>query len=246
MTFTQYIQEKGYKYEEYVLNYLKTKKNEYDNVWFFKDTPEYIIAKTSLYDSYEIYSKYRNMDIGADLVGIKDDIVYFIQCKNYDNSICINDLKSFYFLLYEYDLKKGKVPFIKLVFNNHIIEPKSYQIEAVNILKDKNRSILSLPCGMGKTYTSYLIAKSYLNIIIIAPTRTLAEELLTNIDDYLENQYNPILISMDGSRDPLYIKSILKEKNVISSTYDSVDILNQIIDNLHNSIIIIGRRIFIF
>jgi len=103
---------------------------------------------------------------------------------------------------------------------------------------------------MGKTFTSYLIAKSYNNIILISPTRTLAEELLYNMDtyllkfgtnEYLVKQYNPILISMDGSRDPLYIKSIIKEKNIISVTYNSVDILNKIIDILEHPYIIVDE-----
>ena len=76
---TEYIQTKGYSYENYVYNLLKNDKKYFDNIWFFKYTPENIIAKTSLYDSYEIYSKYRNCDIGADFVGIKDDVIYFIQ-----------------------------------------------------------------------------------------------------------------------------------------------------------------------
>ena len=269
---TNYIQTKGYTYEIYILNHFKELKNEYDDIWLFKDIPEYIIAKTSLYDSYDLYCKYRNSDIGADLIGIKNNIVFFIQCKNYDDVISINDLSSFYFLLYEFqlngviyyngklserinDLSKGKVPFIHIPFNNQLIDnrilrnntdnlitcPKDYQMEAFELLKNKHRSILSLPCGMGKTYTAFLIAKSFNNIILISPTRSLAEELLTNMDAYLSNKYNPILISMDGSRDPSYIKSILTNLNIISVTYDSVDILNQIIDNLNNPYIILDE-----
>ena len=101
---TSYIQTKGYTYEQYIYDKLRSDKINFDDVWFFKNTPEYIIAKTSLYDSYHIYSKYRNDDIGADLVAIKNNVVFFIQCKNYDDIISINDLSSFYFLLYEYNL----------------------------------------------------------------------------------------------------------------------------------------------
>jgi hypothetical protein len=132
---TNYIQTKGYTYEQYIYDYLKKDKINFDDIWFFKQVPEYVIAKTSLYDSYDIFSKYRNADIGADLIGIKNNIVYFIQCKNYDNVISINDLSSFYFLLYEFelnglvyyngklsericDLSRGKVPFIHIPFNN--------------------------------------------------------------------------------------------------------------------------------
>ena len=247
---TTYIQTKGYTYEKYVYDILKTNKNDFDDVWFFKHTPEYIIAKTSLYDSYNIYTQYRNEDIGADLVAIKDNIVFFIQCKNYDDVISINDLSSFYFLLHEYDLNglvyyngklssrindlsKGKVPFINMPFNNQLIDKmlsqqnikyhiqsRDYQLEAVNLLKNEKRSVLNLPCGTGKTYTSYLISKemAYSNIIIIAPTRTLTSELLHTMNNYYNDKLNPVLISMDGSRDPKFIKSILSESNIIAST----------------------------
>jgi superfamily II DNA or RNA helicase len=265
---TDYIQTKGYAYEQYVYEKLKKK---FDNIWFFKNVPEYVIKKTKLYNSYDIYTKYRNSDIGADLVAIKNDIVYFIQCKNYDTVISINDLSSFYFLLYEFnlnglvyyngklserivDLSMGKVPFINLPFNNQLIDNRllrisdnnivnirDYQLDAVKLLENENRSILSLPCGMGKTYTAYLLSRKYKNIIMIAPTRTLTEELLTNMDDYYKHQYNPILISMDGSRDINIIKSNLKELNIIASTYDSVDILKEILNGLEEVFIIIDE-----
>lgn len=268
---TLYIKTKGDVYEEYVLNYIRNNKSQYDNGWFYKDTPEYVIAKTTLYDSYDIYCKYRNCDIGADIVAIKNDTVYFIQCKNYNNIISINDLASFYFLIYEnqlngivyyngilserlVNLSKNKVTYINLEYNNihidnlilkkyenNIIIPREYQLEAVDILKNENRSILNLPCGMGKTYTSYLIAKSFKNIIIIATTRTLTEELLYIMNNYFENKYNPLLISMDGSRDLKNIKLKLCESNIIASTYDSVDILFKVINELDDIIIIIDE-----
>ena len=75
----------------------------------------------------------------------------------------------------------------------------------------------------------------------MAPTRSLTEELLTNMDFYYENKLNPILISMDGLRDVNIITSILKEKNIIASTYDSVDILIQLLDKLKNMFIIIDE-----
>ncbi len=55
----EYRQIKGYTYEEFVLNNLLS---QYDNVYYFKDTPEYIIAKTKLYSNYNIYNKYKNCD----------------------------------------------------------------------------------------------------------------------------------------------------------------------------------------
>lgn len=66
---------KGNIYEDFVLNNLLA---EYDVIYHFKETPEYIITKTSLYNNYDVYLKYKNCDIGCDLVAVKNDIVYFI------------------------------------------------------------------------------------------------------------------------------------------------------------------------
>ena len=169
----EYRQIKGNTYEQFVLDNLLS---IYDNVFFFKDTPEYIISKTKLYSNYEIYIKYKNSDIGADLVAIKDDQVYFIQCKNFDQTISINDFCSFYFLILEYDLNgivyyngllserltdlaQGKIPYHNLPYNNTIIDiefvsnqltniiPRDYQLDIYNQFKNINRGIISLPCG---------------------------------------------------------------------------------------------------
>lgn len=262
-----YRHKKGYSYEEYTLNNLLSK---YDNVYFFKETPESVIAKTNLYYNYDAYCKYKNCDIGVDLVAIKNDKVYFIQCKNFDNTIGINDFCSFYFLVLEYDLEgivyyngtlserlkdlsRGKIKYNNLPFNNTIIDvefntqknikisPRDYQLEIYHQFKNINKGIIALPCGMGKTYCSWLIGKDFNNIIIIAPSRSLAESNLVQLYNYSENNYNPILISMDGTRDLKYIYDIIKKKNIFSVTYDSVDILNDIIKELDNKIIFVDE-----
>ena len=261
-----YKHNKGNNYELFVLNKLKS---QYDEVFFFKFTPERILQNTKLLNNYDIFSKYKNCDIGADLVAIKDNQVYFIQCKNHNDTLCINDLQGFYFLLYEFDLNgiviysneissrikdlSNKVEYLHIPYNNQIIDvnynflsyiniqPRDYQLEACNLLKNENRSILSLPSGMGKTFTSYLIAKEYNNIIYIAPLRVLAKQILDQVYDYSNNSYNPILISCDGVRNIDCIEQILMNKNLFSVTYDSVDILINIIDKLDNKIIIIDE-----
>ena len=66
-----------------------------------------------------------------------------------------------------------KLEFIKLPYGlekkqevKQEIKPYDYQTEAlkkfVEYYKNNDRGILSLPCGTGKTYTSYLISKSYI------------------------------------------------------------------------------------
>jgi superfamily II DNA or RNA helicase len=261
-----YKKNKGDTYEFYVLQ--KLKKN-FDDIWLFKFTPEKILQQTKLFDNYDIYTKYKNCDIGADLVAIKDDKIFFIQCKNHNNTLCINDLQGFYFLLHEYDLNgfvvysneissrikdlSNKVQYIHIPYNNQIIDvnynflniinikSREYQIEAYDLLKNENRSILSLPSGMGKTYTSFLIAKEYDNIIYISPLRFLAKQILDQVYNYSNKLYNPILISSDGIRNINCIEQILMNKNLLSITYDSVDILIKIIDKLDNKIIIIDE-----
>jgi superfamily II DNA or RNA helicase len=261
-----YKYNKGNNYELFVLNKLKL---QYDEVFLFKFTPERILQHTKLFNNYDIYTKYKNCDIGADLVAVKDNQVYFIQCKNHNDTLCINDLQGFYFLLYEFDLNgivvysneissrikdlSNKVQYLHIPYNNQIIDvdynflnyidiqPRDYQLEACNLLKNENRSILSLPSGMGKTFTSYLIAKEYNNIIYIAPLRFLAKQILDQVYDYSNKSYNPILISCDGIRNINCIEQILMDKNLFSVTYDSVDILINIIDKLDNKIIIIDE-----
>jgi predicted helicase len=185
-----YRQKVGYTYEYYVLDQIK---KDYDNVWHWRDFPEKLMIENNLINNYEIFCKYR-YDIGADLVAYKNNKYYFIQCKNFNDIILMEKLAGFYFLLYEYnltgvlyyngtlsqrvkDLSNNKIQFINMPFNNQTIDiiknikipiqTRDYQLEAYNKLVNKSNSILNLPCGMGKTYTSYLLAKEYDNIIII-------------------------------------------------------------------------------
>ena len=257
---------KGYTYEQYTLEYLF---NDYDQVYYFKNTPEYILSKTKLFSNKKIIDKYLKCDIGIDLVAIKDNNVYMIQCKNHDSTISVNDLCSFAFILHEYDLNgifiyngtlserlldlsNNKIQFVNLPYNNtlidvninsHIIQhiPRDYQIDIYNNFKNINKGIISLPCGTGKSYSAWLIGKDFNNIIIISPTRSLTENTLTNFYNYSNHSYNPILISMDGYRKPSDILNLLKNNNIISVTYDSVDILNNIITNIKNRIIIVDE-----
>ena len=94
---------------------------------------------------------------------------------------------------------------------------------------------------MGKTFTSYLISNSYNNIILFAPLRQLVIQLLDEYDKYTSNQYNKILISLDGIRNNNIIVEKLKDRNIIASTYKSVDIVNNIINKLNNVIIVIDE-----
>ncbi len=253
---------KGDNYELFILNKLK---QNYDSVWLWKDIPEYILFEEKIIIDYDIYSLYRN-DIGIDILAKKDDNYIYVQCKNYTNTICIEDLAGYLFFKDNYKDKKcyvyyngtlsnrikhfynNKNEFINVPYinqdindiknNNNNIEPRIYQTEAYDMLKNKNRSILNLPCGMGKTYTSYLLGKDHNNIIFFAPTKELCLQTLNVYKNYLKS-YNHILISSDGTRKLSNIE--LKNKNVIISTFKSCDIINKIIEKIDNPYIIIDE-----
>ena len=259
-----YAHKVGFTYEYFVLDQIK---KDFDKVWHWKDFPEKLMYENNLIKDYDIFTKYR-YDIGADLVAVKDNKYYFIQCKNYSDTILMENLAGFYFLLYEYnltgilyyngklsqrvfDLSTNKIKFINMPFNNSTIDiieniekpliVRDYQLEAYKKLLFKNSCILSLPCGMGKTYTTYLMAKHYNNIIILSPLRYLAFQTLEQYKKYLGSEYSPILISLDGKRKLEDINNYIKDKNIISLTYDSVDILIQIIDSLKNIYLIVDE-----
>jgi len=94
---------------------------------------------------------------------------------------------------------------------------------------------------MGKTYITSLLGRDYDNVIVLSPTRALTHQTLERFKEYLGDMYNYMLISIDGRTKINDLKLIIKEKNVISSTFDSCDILNQLIDDLKNSFIIIDE-----
>jgi superfamily II DNA or RNA helicase len=259
-----YQQKVGTEYEYYVLEHIR---KDYEKVWHWKDFPEKIMYELKLIKDYEKFKKYR-VDIGSDLVAFKDNKYYFIQCKNFNkDKIFIDTLAGFYFMLYEnnlngilyyngvlserlVDLSTGKIPFINLPFNNEniifreeiiTIVPRDYQLEAYNKLKNLNNCILSLPCSMGKTYISSMLGKDYDNVIILSPTRALAQQNLEKFKEYFKNTYNYILISIDGRTNIDEINKILKPKNIISSTYDSCNIVNLLINKLKKCYIIVDE-----
>jgi superfamily II DNA or RNA helicase len=124
------------------------------------------------------------------------------------------------------------------------LQPYYYQIEAYEKLKNSKRAILNLPCGMGKTLTSILIAKDtqYKNIILISPLIAYAKQNLDKFIDQLPD-YNTIIVNSEGTRDIKKLKSALQKnkKNILSFTYKSIDILVEILDSIKNKIVIIDE-----
>ena len=196
----------------------------------------------------------------------------FVQCKHYNenNSIRIEDLGGFYLYILTYGYKGIVYHTSKISGNIHLHKPSkdieylrkdyiqsepvktsrttlmsnpfNYQIEAYDKLVNKHRAVVQLPCGMGKTLISMLIAGSYQNVIIISPLKEYCQQNLEKFknEEYYAN-YKSKLIDSDGTRDVEEIKTFLQNKKdmILSVTYKSVDVLNQVIGFIEESYIVI-------
>jgi len=211
-------------------------------------------------------------DLGSDIL-LKDEEKYIlIQCKNFDltNNVTIHHLAGFYAMISHHNLcgiiyyssklspnikllkPSSNIQFIKQeiiihhpeIIHKTILNPYYYQIDAYEQLKNSKRAILNLPCGMGKTLTSIMIAKEYDNIIIISPLIAYSKQNLERFQNQLiNNKYNSIIVNSEGIRDKDEIVKILNKhkKNILSFTFKSVDILIDILNNMKNKIIIIDE-----
>ena len=212
-------------------------------------------------------------DLGCDILLKNKDDYILIQCKNFDlnNNVTIHHLAGFYAMISHFNMKgivyyssklspnikllkpSENIQFIKqdflyntkpIITNKFILTPYYYQIEAYEQLKNSKRSILNLPCGMGKTLTAIMIGKDYDNIIIVSPLIAYSKQNLERFQNELHDEkYNSLMINSEGIRDKDEITTILNKnkKNILSFTFKSVDILMEILDNIKNKIIIIDE-----
>lgn len=178
-----------------------------------------------------------------------------VQCKNYIGTITQEKLAGFYGLLLSTGLngelfytsslsepitryKQPKIEFIKHEFmQNQIVNkkyvkmtPYDYQLDAYNSLKDKQRAILQLPCGMGKTLIGIMWGKLFDLIIIFSPLKQHAAQNLERFKNEIDNYDQYILVDSDGNRDIDYIKRSVNKKSILSVTYKSVDIIEQLLE----------------
>jgi predicted helicase len=234
----------GEEYEKYILNIIK---DRYKKCYLWKDIPINILDDR--FYKNEIICD----DIGCDIIGVKnDDAIDYIQCKNYsttgiDNNICICDLAGFYNFIAENSInnpivyysgklsqqilcRQNKIKYINIphIKNNNILEfkPRDYQLEAYNALKENNKNILSMPCGTGKTFVSFLLSLDYKNIFILTPLISTTEQILSHYKNYYSKyeNINYVLVNCNAERDINNIK-LNKNKNIIASTYDSSDVI---------------------
>jgi len=265
---------KGSNYEIFINDYLNSNNNiKISYLW--NDIPEYVLFDYGFiksYDDHRLQRKTNNInkleDIGTDIIYINNnDECIIVQCKDYINSIRIEDLSGFFFIMRKHKDKIGEIYYtnklskkilfeyndddsIKLIKKEfieekiiNVIKPYDYQLNIIKLAEDyyksNNSGIISCPCGTGKTLISCYIGINYNIVIIITPLKQYAKQ---NIDRFLqyESDRNSLLIDSDGSRDLDTINEFIKnnKKILLSVTYKSCDIINEIIDKLDNVLII--------
>jgi superfamily II DNA or RNA helicase len=127
-----------------------------------------------------------------------------------------------------------------IIDSNNTLVPRQYQLDAYNNIKNINKCILQMPCGMGKTFIACMLAKNYNNIIILSPYRIFAEQLLAYFNSQL-NGYDVFLIDSDGTRNINELKNNIGSKNIFSSTYKSADIVYELISNIDDVFVIVDE-----
>lgn len=253
---------KGHEYERFVKQTLSQTK---DNVWLWHEVPQRTLYEAGIIKTFSTSDLNNLVDIGIDIVVKHEGTFTFVQCKHYDDNsyITIPDLSGFFNFIAENGgqrvvyytgklsqqivMRMNRIQYIHLPYSpisptltsQLSLSPRDYQLEATNALKNANRGVLQLPCGMGKTYISMLLSGSYDNIIMLSPLRLLAEQLLSEYRKHMGNSYKYHLVSMDGSRD--IGKLVLGSKNVLSATYMSCDVLIDILPKLENLIVVVDE-----
>ena len=167
---------------------------------------------------------------------------------------CSNRIDHKLFETYEEKIYFVKLPYVNCYNCNLVKEdtkyeivPYSYQTEAANKFKEhfvtNNRGVLSLPCGCGKTYTSYLISNDYKHIIILSPLREFASQNLNRFVEYGYAKKNTLLVDTDGIRDIDSIKEFIKDNDnlMISCTYTSMDLISECLDLFKDALFIIDE-----
>lgn len=147
----------------------------------------------------------------------------------------------------QYIIKEFDNSFIDSISNyedkNIILEPRQYQLDAINALKDKDRGILSMACGLGKTLVSILLSKMHNIVLVLSPLKAYAEQNERKFKSQLGDEYNTLIIDSDYTRDSDIILKFIKDnkKCCIFSTFKSCDKILEIIKKYPNSYIIVDE-----
>jgi len=155
----------------------------------------------------------------------------------------------------------NRIQYIKKKFNNVILnniqkesysnlidKPYDYQVIAFQNIKkefeNKNRAILQLPCGLGKTLISMIVGLDYDQVIILSPLKQYCAQNLKRFKSELKyKDYQELIIDSKNCRNLDYLVKFIKnnKKIFLSICYKSCDILYEILDKLNNYVIIVDE-----
>ena len=157
---------------------------------------------------------------------------------------------------FEYEKLKNKIydkgcEYVMSTFeNDELMIPYYYQIDAYkHTIRDfinETLLMLSLPCGTGKTFASWLVSLHFPNILIVSPLKAHSSQNLNNFKTFynnygVEKTYKLINSDKDGNTDIDTVNEYLDMENVvISTTYKSVLLFEKILTK-NNFLIIVDE-----
>ena len=205
---------------------------------------------------YEVYYTSK-LSSNLTLHNINQRILYTKQDFPFDEiEYTLNNIPNKKYIVDEYfkKCKEEKIKLKKKIFvieeNENKIEKRQYQQDAIkdisNELNKNSRAILSLPCGLGKTYIAYEVAIKYEIIILFSPLMQHAKQ---NLDRFIlyNSELKCQLVDSDnlGTRNIDKLKKFINDdgKKFLFSTYKSSDIIFELYHNYKdkNALIIIDE-----
>jgi len=131
------------------------------------------------------------------------------------------------------------------LFTTFTLKPHDYQLAAYNALLGKKRTVLQLPCGIGKTLIAIMLSDGEMLIIFISPLKAFCQQ---NMERFLEQlpEYKCVIVDSEGIRDIdelQTIVSVVGQKTALFATYKSLDVIMQLYDKqlLNNAYFIIDE-----
>ncbi len=116
---------------------------------------------------------------------------------------------------------------------------------AIEYYQNHDNGVLAMPCGTGKTYTAFLIAQNFKQIVILSPLKQFAKQNMDRFVEYGFPRANTLLVDSDGCRDIGKVGEFIAGHAdcgfLISATYDSADIISSVLDAFDN----LGQTLFI-
>jgi hypothetical protein len=128
------------------------------------------------------------------------------------------------------------------LFPTFKLQPRDYQLDAYNALKDKQRTVLQLPCGMGKTLIAIMLSSHYDLVIFISPLKSYCEQNQKRFKEQLPSFHTEIVDS-EGTRDLETLRLIINDggKIALFVTFKSLDVIMKLWENVKHGYFIIDE-----